>query len=739
MRLRYIVLLPMLACLQAAPALSQPIIGAAPCTASTLSGSYALVLNGRQLAATGAITAVFQAVGAALFDGIGAVTLNLTANTAGASQAFGTKVVYSGSYSLQPNCIGTITLNSGDTGAFTLEAYGNAFTMVGSGSTYVYNGTGTLQPSACPTAINGLHEFNGTGIALSGSAVTGVLDAAGTLVFDGKGNVTANWTQVANLNTTSVAATGTYTLGSGCTGSAALTDAANNKYTVSMSFNSASPGFGYSMSSPALLFDGLAGAMESASASCSASMLNTTYQLALGGRIIAGGVATKILVADGAAAFDGNGGVTFALTSDAVNGSQAFGTTARYAGTYSVNANCRGSISLTSGAAASFAMVAYNIDTATQQIRSFTLVGTDATYAYNGGGTLQPAACLTSTLSGGWPFSATGNTLSGSASSGNIDLAGLMQFDGQGNISANWTQATSAGATNISATGTYSVTASCVGSFTLTDTSKNTYGGALSVVGTGAADFDFVAAGSQLIVNGAGRAASVNPGEAVDNGASFLPGESPAGSVFTIFGSDLAANPAQAAVVPLPTTLLTTSVTVNGEPAPLFYVSPTQINAQMPEDIESGLATVIVKNGSASSNAVAASIPATGTPGIVVYGDNRAIVVNPDGSVNSPSAPASIGDTLVAYFTGGGPVNASGTLVTGAGAPGGLSWVSGPYSITIGGIAVPMANINYVGLTPQSIGLYQANFVLPSIGSGDRALVITISGQKSNAPLIAVK
>jgi uncharacterized protein (TIGR03437 family) len=727
----------MFVCLPAAPALSQPNIGGGACAASTLNGNYALVLNGRQTAAGGAITGLFQAVGAASFDGHGTVTLNLTANTVSTSQAFGTRLLYSGSYALQPNCIGTITLNSGDTGTFTLEAYANAFTMVGLGSTYVYNGTGTLQPAACPTAINGLHEFNGTGASLSGSSVTGVLDVAGTLVFDVKGNVTANWSQVSNLIATSAAATGTYTVGAGCTASATLTDASNNKYAVFISFNSTSPGFGFAVSSPAVVFDGLAGAMESASASCSASMLTTTYQLTLGGRILAGGVATKILVADGSATFDGAGGVTLALTSNAVNGSQAFGTAARYSGTYSVQPNCQGSISLTGGTAAAFSMVAYNIDTATHQIRSFTLVGTDAVYAYNGGGTLQPVACLTSTLSGGWPFSATGNTLSGSASTGNVDLAGLFQFDGQGNVAANWTQATDHGSTNIAATGTYSISSSCVGSFTLTDTSNTTYTGALSVVGATPNDFDFVAAGPQLIVNGGGRAAFVNPGQAVDNGASFLPSQTPAGSVFSIFGSNLASNQAQAAAMPLPTTLVNTSVTVNGEPAPLFYVSPDQINAQMPEDIQPGLATVIVKNGSAASNAVAVSIPATGTPGIVVYGDNRAVVVNQDGSVNSPSAPAKAGDTLVAYFTGGGPVNASGALVTGAGAPDGLSGVSGPYSIHVGGINVP--TINYVGLTPGSIGLYQANFVLPSIGSGDRELVITISGQNSNGPLIAVK
>ena len=177
-------------------------------------------------------------------------------------------------------------------------------------------------------------------------------------------------------------------------------------------------------------------------------------------------------------------------------------------------------------------------------------------------------------------------------------------------------------------------------------------------------------------------------------------------------------------------------MTVNGEPAPLFYVSPGQINAQMPEDIKPGVATVIVKNGSSTSNAAAVIIPATGTPGIEVYGDNRAVVVNQDQvTVNSPTAPAKVGDVLTVYFTGGGPVNAAGTLVTGARAPSGLSPVSGVNTVKVSGVD---ATVNYMGLTPGSIGLYQANFVVPKVAAGDHPLVITISGQASNNPLIAV-
>jgi uncharacterized protein (TIGR03437 family) len=463
--------------------------------------------------------------------------------------------------------------------------------------------------------------------------------------------------------------------------------------------------------------------------------LTGTYEFTLSGRLAPGGIPTKILVSDGAAVFDGQSKVTFNLTSNAVNGSQAFGMQVVYSGTYSVQANCQGSITITNGDTASFSLVAYSVNATTQQARSFTLVGTDANYAYNGGGNVQPSACAVSTLSGTWPFSATGNLLSGASNTGAADIAGVLQFDGQGNVTANWTQASNTPTVNVSATGTYSVTSACLGSITLTDTASNKYAGSVSIFGTAEANFELVAATPQLIFIGAGRAASVNPEQAVVNAASFLPDQTPAGNVFSIFGVNLATGTGQATSVPLTTTLLTTTVTVNGELAPLFYVSANQINAQMPEDIAPGVATVIVKNGASTSNAASVIVPATGTPGIIVYGNNRAVVVNQNGSVNSPTSPAKVGDILVAYFTGGGPVNASGPLVTGAPTPGGLSPVTGAYTVKVSGVA---ATVNYVGLTPGSIGLYQANFVVPKVAAGDHPLVITIAGENSNNPLIAV-
>jgi uncharacterized protein (TIGR03437 family) len=318
----------------------------------------------------------------------------------------------------------------------------------------------------------------------------------------------------------------------------------------------------------------------------------------------------------------------------------------------------------------------------------------------------------------------------------------VFQFDGQGNITgSSWQQVSNTANSSVSATGTYTVTQACLGTISLTDNSNNVYTGTIAVYGVDnngyPNDFQLVMTTPQLIFTGTGRATFVNPGEAVDNNADFGAGATPAGSVFSIFGNDLATKVSQPTNIPLPTTVLTTTLSVNQELAPMFYVSSGQLVAEMPEDIQPGLATVFVKNGSATSNAVAVIIP-TASPEIVVYGNNLAVATFNDYSVITTQNPAHAGDTVVLWFTGGGPVNPSGKLTTGAESPAGLSPVTGTYTITVGGVAA--TNISYVGLTPGSIGLYQASFVVPSgVPTGNEKVVLTISGKASNAPLMAVK
>jgi uncharacterized protein (TIGR03437 family) len=155
----------------------------------------------------------------------------------------------------------------------------------------------------------------------------------------------------------------------------------------------------------------------------------------------------------------------------------------------------------------------------------------------------------------------------------------------------------------------------------------------------------------------------------------------------------------------------------------------------MPIDIAPGLATVAVTNGNAKSNAAAVTI-SQAAPGIFVYGpNNHAVVINPHGATDSENLPALVGDTVVAYFTGGGPVTPSGAWTTGAASPDGSSPVTSSNSVTVNG---KVAKVNYVGLSGGTVGLYQANFVIPNVIAGDHPLVITVNGVKSNSATITI-
>ena len=82
------------------------------------------------------------------------------------------------------------------------------------------------------------------------------------------------------------------------------------------------------------------------------------------------------------------------------------------------------------------------------------------------------------------------------------------------------------------------------------------------------------------------------PALAVTNAASAQRGRAAPGSIISIYGTGLAQSTDQARSYPLPMTLGGASVTVNGVPAPLFYASSTQINAQIPFETAAGNVTV---------------------------------------------------------------------------------------------------------------------------------------------------
>ena len=220
----------------------------------------------------------------------------------------------------------------------------------------------------------------------------------------------------------------------------------------------------------------------------------------------------------------------------------------------------------------------------------------------------------------------------------------------------------------------------------------------------------------------------------VVNGASFTPKVAP-GALFSVFGSSLATTTQSAAALPLSTNLGGTSVTIGGKQAPLVFVSPSQINAQVPYETLEGqsVPVVVTVNGVASAPVNVAVMAAS--PGIFQFGQKRAVVQNADYTVNNADNPAAANSYVIAYLTGAGrPDNAVGSGAAAAAEP--LSRPRGPVTATVADMP---ADVVFGGLTPGFVGLMQVNMKVPNLQPGTYPLVITVNGEKSNAAMITVQ
>lgn len=230
----------------------------------------------------------------------------------------------------------------------------------------------------------------------------------------------------------------------------------------------------------------------------------------------------------------------------------------------------------------------------------------------------------------------------------------------------------------------------------------------------------------------------ITPG-AIVNAASFAGPPIPvaAGSIVSLFGVNLAGEVAEATAVPLPKSLGNVSVKMNDVELPLFFVSPAQINAQVPADAAIGRATMTVTTTTGTSAAEVVNIGAA-APGIFQYGGtNRAVALNQDGTPNSPDNPESRGRVIAVYLTGQGALD--NPVPTGEAAPAAvLSRALNPSTATIGGTD---ATVHFLGLAPTFVGVAQANIEIPAsaITGSSVPLVITVAGQSSNAPTVSIR
>ena len=226
------------------------------------------------------------------------------------------------------------------------------------------------------------------------------------------------------------------------------------------------------------------------------------------------------------------------------------------------------------------------------------------------------------------------------------------------------------------------------------------------------------------------QAVIVNAGGVVNN-ASYSTQVSP-GSLFSIFGNFMAAATTNGFPIPLPTNFNGTSVTVNGVPAPLLFVSPTLINAQVPMNISPGTATVSVSYSGTAASTTVAVVPAS--PGFffsAVNGIDYAIGQHANGTLVTAANPARPGENLAFYATGVGPISPTLQSGQGAGFFPNLSVATSSYSCRINGVT---AAVSFLGLTPGLVGLVQMNLQVPlGIPSGNVPIVLTVNGVNSQS------
>lgn len=219
------------------------------------------------------------------------------------------------------------------------------------------------------------------------------------------------------------------------------------------------------------------------------------------------------------------------------------------------------------------------------------------------------------------------------------------------------------------------------------------------------------------------------------------------GEWVSIYGANLATQTASWNPGTFPTQLGGTSVTVDGKLAYLWYVSPTQINLQIPNDTTIGSVPVVVTTASGAAAydtvtlvSVAPSfslLDAKHVAGIIsrsdgtgAYGNGTYDILGPTGtSLGYATVAAGAGDNVVLFGVGFGPTTptvSAGALFAGA--------ASTNNSVTL--------SINSTSVTPSfagesSAGLYQLNIVIPSgLGTGDVPLQASVAGAQTQSTVV---
>jgi len=226
--------------------------------------------------------------------------------------------------------------------------------------------------------------------------------------------------------------------------------------------------------------------------------------------------------------------------------------------------------------------------------------------------------------------------------------------------------------------------------------------------------------GDLFLADGAQRVAIFYPSLAPMNAANFLyPNNLAPGMITAMFTqgnfNQFGGQASSASSLPLPTELNGVEVLFNGAPVPLFYADPNQINFQVPLGApQTGTADVQVFQPATGRVLGDTTVGMqTAVPGFFAQagtGIGAAAALNQDNTVNSQANPAVQGSVIQLFGTGqgfiaGGPPD--GNVSTGL-----LKTPAVP-ALIMGTDFVPAANIQYSGLAPGEVGVWQVNVLIP--------------------------
>lgn len=229
-------------------------------------------------------------------------------------------------------------------------------------------------------------------------------------------------------------------------------------------------------------------------------------------------------------------------------------------------------------------------------------------------------------------------------------------------------------------------------------------------------------------VSSSGSGSAATPAvTSVGNGASFQQSFAP-GAVLSVFGSNLAPVTESASSVPLPLSVSGTEVLVNGIAAPLYYVSPGQLNVQIPYEVNVGSDAVVSVNNNGQVT-TRSFLVAAAAPGIFTNSSGALV----------PTSSAAVGQELAFYITGAGavqPLIADGAAPASSTATADLPAPAARTTVKIGGAN---ATVDFIGIPWGLVGVTQINVTIPNgIPAGPQPVVVTVDGVASPAATITI-